>query len=184
MALPIGIGANTSETLQHATQNVTAELRAHRLHVTRAPARNDPSGILLGATLAPDRAQASVTVNPASSQQPHRHLAVLGRHGADLTQSIMSPAVGLWLQGASLAILDPRGTLSPLARLCGGRVVQPLIGGQAISVWDLAGVADSFGFTRAVRNLQEFWRLTHDPLAEVFDQLTTVALDRHCTVFD
>ncbi len=218
--------------------------------------RNDPGGIFLGATLAPDRGQAPVIVNLVGSQPPHRHLAVLGRHATDVTRGVISVAVGLWLQGASLAILDPRGTLGPLARACGGRVVHPLMGGQAINVWDLAGVADTRGFARAVRGLQEFWRLalpglsvsqaaivdaaieptyrrqqiepadpatygrrppttadfvrvimagyaehaahggaarelverlrrlTHGPLAQVFDRLTGVALDRHCTVFD
>ena len=294
LAVVLGIGADTSETLRRATQELTAALDDRSLQVSRALARqldglrsllplaqnrlaawrrlpagplaaalpldgrgrNDPGGFFLGATLAPDRGRAPVVVNPAGLRQPHRHLAVLGRHAADVTRSVISVAVGLWLQGASLVILDPRGTFGPLARACGGRVVHPLMGGQAINVWDLAGVADARGFARAVQGLQEFWRLalpglsvsqaaivdaaieptfrqrqiepadpatygrrppttadfvraitagyaghathggaarelverlrrlTHGPLAQAFDRLTGVALDRHCTVFD
>ena len=32
--------------------------------------------------------------------------------------------------------------------------------------------------------IERLRRLIHGPLAEVFDRLTTGALDRHCTVFD
>ncbi len=293
-ALLLGVGADTAETLQRATQHVTAELGKRGLQVSRAlarqldglrsllpladnrlaawrripagpvaaalplhaPGRSDPGGIFLGATLAPNRGRAPVILNPVQAPNQHRHIAVLGRHGTDVTGSIMPLALGLWLQGASLAILDPEGNFGPLARVCGGRVVQPVMAGQAINVWDLAGVTDTRGFARAVRGLQDFWRLAlpglsvlqagivdaaiepnyrrrqiepadpatfgrrppttadfvreitagyaqhpthggaarelverlrrliHGPLAEVFDRLTTVALDRHCTVFD
>ena len=293
-ALLLGIGADTSEALQHATQDVRAELGTRGLRVSRAlarqldglrsllpladnrlaawrripagpvaaalplhaPGRADPGGIFLGATLAPNRGRAPVILNPVQAPNKHRHIAVLGRHGTDVTHSIMPLALGLWLQGASLAILDPAGTFGPLAKACGGRVVQPVMAGQAINIWDLAGVTDTRGFARAVRGLQDFWRLAlpglsvpqaaivdaaieptyrqwqiepadpatyarrppttadfvraitagyarhpthggaarelierlrrliHGPLAEVFDRLSTVALDRHCTVFD
>ncbi|MCY3958708.1 MAG: hypothetical protein OXG65_10485 [Chloroflexi bacterium] len=132
-----------------------------------APGRHDPGGFLVGTDRGTDYGRAPVIVNPAAGPASQRHLAVLGRHGPEVARCLGSLALGLWLQGANLVILDLRGTFGPLARACGGRVARPTTGrGQAINVWDVAGITDRRGFARSVQGLQRFWRLALPGLSD------------------
>ena len=132
-----------------------------------APGLTEPGGIFLGTTVGRGRGHAPVIVNPFGERHENPHLAVLGQSGGGKSHCAKQIAFGLWLSGASIAVLDPKDEYGDLARVCDGQVLRPSMGSaQAINVWDLAGVADARGFARVASGLRGFWRLALGDLSE------------------
>ena len=132
-----------------------------------APGLSEPGGIFLGSTVGQGRGHAPVIMDPFGSRHENPHLAVLGQSGGGKSHCAKQIALGLWLSGASLAILDPKDEYGALARMCGGRVLRPaMASAHAINVWDLAGVTDARGFARVASGLRGFWRLALSGLSE------------------
>lgn len=132
-----------------------------------APGLTERGGIFLGSTVGPGRGHAPVIIDPFGPRHENPHLAVLGQSGGGKSHCAKQIALGLWLSGASLTILDPKDEYGALARVCGGRVLRPAMGSaHAINVWDLAGVSDARGFARVASGLRGFWRLALSGLSE------------------
>ena len=132
-----------------------------------APGLSEPGGIFLGSTVGQGRGHAPVIMDPFGSRHENPHLAVLGQSGGGKSHCAKQIALGLWLSGASLAVLDPKDEYGALARVCGGRVLRPaMASAHAINVWDLAGVTDARGFARVASGLRGFWRLALSGLSE------------------
>ena len=132
-----------------------------------APGLSEPGGIFLGTTVGRGRGHAPVIMNPFGPRHENPHLAVLGQSGGGKSHCAKQIALGLWLSGASLAVLDPKDEYGALARVCAGRVLRPAMAtSHAINVWDLAGVTDARGFARVASGLRGFWRLALSGLSE------------------
>ena len=132
-----------------------------------APGLTERGGIFLGSTVGSGRGHAPVIIDPFGRRHENPHLAVLGQSGGGKSHCAKQIAVGLWLSGASLTILDPKDEYGALARVCDGRVLRPAMGSaHAINVWDLAGVSDARGFARVASGIRGFWRLALSGLSE------------------
>ncbi len=125
-----------------------------------APGLAEPGGVFLGTTVGRGCGNAPVIIDPFGERRENPHLAVLGQSGGGKSHCAKQIAFGMWLSGASLAVLDPKDEYGALARVCDGQVLRPSMGStQAINVWDLSGVADARGFARVASGLRGFWRL-------------------------
>ena len=132
-----------------------------------APGLTERGGIFLGTTVGPGRGHAPVIIDPFGPRHENPHMAVLGQSGGGKSHCAKQIALGLWLSGASLTVLDPKDEYGALARVCGGRVLRPaMASAHAINVWDLAGVRDARGFARVASGLRGFWRLALSGLSE------------------
>ncbi len=132
-----------------------------------APGLTERGGIFLGTTVGSGRGHAPVIIDPFGPRHENPHLAVLGQSGGGKSHCAKQIALGLWLSGASLTVLDPKDEYGALARVCGGRVLRPaMASAHAINVWDLAGVSDARGFARVASGLRGFWRLALSGLSE------------------
>ncbi|MDE0002003.1 MAG: ATP-binding protein [Rhodospirillaceae bacterium] len=206
----LGVAADSTDTLEQATQDVEAELAAHGMLASRvvgyqqdglrsllplgedrlgrwrglttgplaaavpfhAPGLAEPGGIFLGTTIGQGRGHAPVIIDPFGPRHENPHLAVLGQSGGGKSHCAKQIALGLWLSGASLAVLDPKDEYGSLARVCEGRVLRPAVAtSHAINVWDLAGVTDARGFGRVASGVRGFWRLA---LSGLSDQQRTI----------
>ncbi len=137
-----------------------------------APGLTERGGIFLGTTVGSGRGHAPVIIDPFGPQHENPHLAVLGQSGGGKSHCAKQIALGLWLSGASLTVLDPKDEYGALARVCGGRVLRPAMAtAHAINVWDLGGVSDARGFARVASGLSGFWRLA---LSGLSDQQGTI----------